>query len=36
MKKILLIEDDPLLSRMYSRLFTIHEYEFLEDLDPQS
>lgn len=34
-KKILLIEDDPLLSRMYERLFTIHGYDFAVDLDSQ-
>lgn len=36
MTKILLIEDDPLLSRMYGKLFTIHKYEFTGDLDPES
>lgn len=34
-KKIHLIEDDPLLSRMYERLFAIHGYDFLVDLDSQ-
>jgi twitching motility two-component system response regulator PilH len=35
-KKILLIEDDPLMSRMYERLFTIHDYDIAVDLDSQS
>ncbi|MDQ5944258.1 MAG: hypothetical protein QG658_325 [Patescibacteria group bacterium] len=34
-KKIHLIEDDPLLSRMYERLFTIHDFDFMVDLDSQ-
>ena len=34
-EKIHLIEDDPLLSRMYERLFAIHGYDFLVDLDSQ-
>lgn len=35
MKKILLIEDDPLLSRMYGKLFSLHDYDFASDLDPE-
>lgn len=35
-KRIQLIEDDPLLSRMYERLFTIHGYDLLVDLDSQA
>ncbi len=34
-KKILLIEDDPLLSRMYERLFKLHGYDISVALDPQ-
>jgi len=36
MIKILLVEDDPLLARMYSKIFTMHGFEYVEAVDGQS